>query len=91
MISKNVFDEIPVADQPDVRENLISLKSVTTQQVRTYGIVSLDVNLQGKRVQHDFWLCDMSESGVIGMDLLRKQRANIDLAHDKLILGDKLL
>ena len=42
-------------------------------------------------MQHDFWLCDMSESGVIGMDLLRKQRANIDLAHDKLFLGDKLL
>ena len=29
MISKNVFDKIPVADQPDVRENSISLKSVT--------------------------------------------------------------
>ena len=33
----------------------------------------------------------MSESGVIGMDLLREQRALFDLAHDKLILGNKLL
>ena len=91
MINKAVFDEIPLAQQPEIKKNYMELKSVTTQEVPTHGIVTLTVNVQGKFLEHDFWLCDMSESGVIGMDLLREHRAMIDLAHDKLILGDKLI
>ena len=91
MINKAVFDDIPLAQQPEIKRNYMELKSVTTQEVPTHGIVTLTVNVQGKFLEHDFWLCDMSESGVIGMDLLRKHHAMIDLAHDKLILGDKLI
>ena len=91
MINKNVFDEIPLHSRPEVRQTTVDLKSVTTQEVKTYGVTTLVVNIQGKRLEHEFWICEMSESGVIGMDLLRAQKAMIDLAHDKLILGDKLI
>ena len=80
LLNKKVFDEIPECARPVVRDTTATLTSVNTQSVRTYGIVTLEINLQGVRFKHDFWLCDMSESGIIGMDLLCAQKAIIDFS-----------
>ena len=87
LLNKKVFDEIPECARPVVRDTTATLTSVNTQSVRTYGIVTLEINLQGVRFKHDFWLCDMSESGIIGMDLLRAQKAIIDFSRDRVMFG----
>ena len=87
LLNKKVFDEIPEYARPVVRDTTATLMSVNTQNERTYGIVTLEINLQGVRFKHDFWLCDMSESGIIGMDLMRAQKAIFDFSRDRVMFG----
>ena len=91
LLNKDVYNDIPDDDKPPLRDTDMSLQSVDSSDVKCYSIANMTVNVQGHRITHDFWICDIGESGVIGMDLLKEQRALIDLAHDKLILGNKVI
>ena len=85
LLDKKVFDEISECARPVIRDTTATLTSVNTQNVRTYGI---EINLQGVRFSHDFWLCDMSQSGIIGMDMLRAQNAIIDFSRDRVVWSE---
>ena len=61
----HVFDEIPVADQPDIRGYLISFESVTTQQVKNLRHCVIRRQLAMKTCTARFLVCDMSESQFI--------------------------
>ena len=73
MINKKVFDAIPVADKPKVRQGCLDPESAATYQVaRTYGVATFRIITLERQFEHDFWLCDMDEEGVAGMDLAKK-------------------
>ena len=66
LLSKSVFAELLEQLRPEIRQTGVRLESVNTHAVTTYGIVTLHLDIQGVRYNHDFWLCDISDSGIIG-------------------------
>ena len=89
IINKKLYDSIPAYDKPELKKTDGHLTTIAKNPVRTYGIVQLQLNIQGARMQHWFFVSDINESGIIGIDLLKAQNAVIDLAHDRVLFNHK--
>ena len=91
IINKIVYDEIPIDNRPPLVPVRGTLNSASCEDLHVYGSAQVTVDFEGAEVTHDFWICDTIEHGIIGVDLLKQQKATLDVGRRKLFLGKKCI
>ena len=83
LISKAFIDTIGISNQ--IRPTSLKLSSFTSNRIKTYGEVWMDVELAGCHVSHKMIITDMVDSTcLIGMDFLSQHQMNVDVVHRRL-------
>ena len=89
IINRSNFERIPVNDRPPVSGTEEELFGASDEKLKVYGTVIMKIRIDGYEVQHKFWICDTNVAGIIGMDLLRKERAVIDVGREKVYFRNR--
>ncbi|KAJ8332318.1 hypothetical protein SKAU_G00426730 [Synaphobranchus kaupii] len=63
------------------------LKSVTGAKMAMRGKKEVKVTVTGQEVLHEFWLADIADSCIIGLDLLKHWGACVDVSRASITLG----
>ncbi|KAJ8337367.1 hypothetical protein SKAU_G00385870 [Synaphobranchus kaupii] len=63
------------------------LTSVTGAKMAMRGKKEVKVTVTGKEVSHEFWLADIADSCIIGLDLLKRWGACVDVSRASITLG----
>lgn len=89
LINKKVYDEIPAAVRPPLLKEKPNLVTASEQKLRIYGKVVMQVTVRDVVFDQDFWVSDMIEDGIFGVDMLRAQSAQVDFKRAKLYMRGK--
>ncbi|KAJ8381560.1 hypothetical protein SKAU_G00023380 [Synaphobranchus kaupii] len=63
------------------------LTSVTGEKMAMRGKKEVKVTVTGQEVSHEFWLADIADSCIIGLDLLKRWGACVDVSRGSITLG----
>ncbi|KAJ8351940.1 hypothetical protein SKAU_G00234160 [Synaphobranchus kaupii] len=63
------------------------LTSVTGAKMAMRGKKEVKVTVSGQEVSHEFWLADIADSCIIGLDLLKRWGACVDVSRASITLG----
>ncbi|KAJ8381341.1 hypothetical protein SKAU_G00021190 [Synaphobranchus kaupii] len=63
------------------------LTSVTGAKMAMRGKKEVKVTVTGQEVSHEFWLADIADSCIIGLDLLKRWGACVDVSRGSITLG----
>ncbi|KAJ8346684.1 hypothetical protein SKAU_G00280850 [Synaphobranchus kaupii] len=63
------------------------LTSVTGAKLAMRGMKEVKVTVSGQEVSHEFWLADIVDSCIIGLDLLKRWGACVDVSRASITLG----
>ncbi|KAJ8364628.1 hypothetical protein SKAU_G00134590 [Synaphobranchus kaupii] len=63
------------------------LTSVTGAKMAMRGKKEVKVTVTGQEVSHEFWLADIADSCIIGLDLLKRWGACVDVSRASITLG----
>ncbi|KAJ8340597.1 hypothetical protein SKAU_G00352300 [Synaphobranchus kaupii] len=63
------------------------LTSVTGAKMAMRGRKEVKVTVTGQEVSHEFWLADIADSCIIGLDLLKRWGACVDVSRASITLG----
>ncbi|KAJ8349818.1 hypothetical protein SKAU_G00249480 [Synaphobranchus kaupii] len=63
------------------------LTSVTGAKMAVRGKKEVKVTVSGQEVSHEFWLADIADSCIIGLDLLKRWGACVDVSRASITLG----
>ena len=86
-LNKLSYDQIPEAERKPLRTVCQPLTSATGEEMRVYGVVDMVVTFPNVRVTHEFWVCDMPEHVVLGVDFLKRHQINLDVRRRQLEVG----
>ncbi|KAJ8364253.1 hypothetical protein SKAU_G00130840 [Synaphobranchus kaupii] len=67
--------------------NATPLTSVTGAKMVMRGKKEVKVTVSGQEVSHEFWLADIADSCIIGLDLLKRWGACVDVSRANINLG----
>lgn len=82
---------LPNTDQPSPpgwSTTKTQIITVTGEQATMRGRKVLTVSIAGRSVQHAFWLADIQDCSIIGLDLLSVLEATVDVRKAQLRLGE---
>ncbi len=68
ILSKELYDEMPEGNRPPLRPEHARLETSNGTTIKNYGVVTLNLNIQGIRVEHSFYVCDAALPGILGIN-----------------------
>ena len=89
LINRKVYDEIPEEQRPPLLNEKPNLVTASEQKLSIYGKVVIQVTVRDLVFDHAFWVSDMIEDGIFGVDMLRAQSAQVDFKRAKLYMRGK--
>ena len=57
--------------------------------MKNFGTVRLPVRLNNVQVEHEFWVCDSMEDGILGIPFMEENNAVLDIGRRKVFVGNK--
>ena len=80
---------VPPETLPDARREPTNtqLKSVTGQKMGMKGKRQVSVGMGSQKKQQEFWLADIDEACIVGLDLLAHWGASVNVPRSKLNIG----
>ena len=89
LISKRLYDDIPEKDRPELSPSTYPTLAGNSSTFTEYGSAVFNIQIQGVTIQQQFRVVEMSEPGIIGIDLMYDQGVTIDVRRRRLFLSNK--
>ena len=89
MLAKHLYDEIPTEDRPELIPTTGRIVASNGGELNLYGMAKLQINIQGIHVEHEFWVCDNEESGILGITFMEEANVVIDVGRRRVFIGNK--
>ena len=87
IISPRTLGDIGL-NQSNVQPVNNNLKTVTGEQMYMSGRIILKLGLGGKEILQNFWVADISENCILGLDFLEQQGRHLDIVNETLTFGN---
>ncbi|KAK3588123.1 hypothetical protein CHS0354_012180 [Potamilus streckersoni] len=81
------FKKIEVDNRPQLKEQAITVQDINSNRLHVYGLIDADIKMNEKTFNYQFLVCDITEEGIIGQDLLLRFVDKIDYKGLRLITG----
>lgn len=89
LINRKVYEEIPPEQRPPLLNETPNLVTASEEKLKIYGKVVMTVTVRDVQFSQAFWVSDMIEDGIFGVDMLRAQAAQVDFRRAKLFMRGK--
>ena len=83
-LSRDMYECIPEKERVPLRPVSRALTSASCEELPVYGAVTLQVTFGAITVVHEFWVCDMTEYAILGVDFLKQHGATLDVSRRQL-------
>ena len=88
ILSKKSYEKLGV-DLPKLPINSPPIYDVNDNEIHTYGVYNIQIQLQNNSYKQTFLVCDIEQDGIIGQNFLLKYVNKINLKTQRLIMEDK--
>ena len=89
MISKELYDEIPIDYRPALNPVDIELKATNGTTITNYGTVNLLLDIQGIQVEHSFYVSDATVQGILGINFMQQANVVLDVGRQRVFIGNR--
>ena len=89
ILSKEVFDEIPVEDRPSLRPSQFQLTTSNGSNMHINGVARLSIEIQGMPLEEDFWICDSDNTGILGILFMERASVVLDVGRKRVFIRNQ--
>ena len=80
ILKKEVFDRWSPSSKPTIKPVSVPLRTATGELSSFYGKISVNIKLGKKTFQHEVWLADVENDGILGVDFMKSNECDLLLS-----------
>ena len=81
VLSKTLYDSIPREDRPRIQPLPNSvIRAGNGAAIKFYGVAKLCVTIDSMAISHEFWICDIPYSGILGTTFMDENKIFLDMS-----------
>ena len=89
MITKEIYESIPEGDRPKLQPMAMNITASNGTTIQQHGLVTLQLDIQGTKIEHPFIVCDADEHGILGINFMDQAKVVLDVSRQRVFIGNK--
>ena len=78
LMSQTFYNRLPSEQRPSIKPTNMTAHGVTGGGLVIYGEVTMKISVSGKKLPYTFYVCDITQDVILGIDFLDKYRCTWD-------------
>ena len=89
ILKKSMFDQWPPLSKPPINPVRRPLRTATGELASFYGKTIVTIGFGKRKVEHEIWLADIDNDGILGVDFLKANDCDLMLSESYLSIWGK--